>query len=142
MWLAWSHGRGRLSRMYYQAVKRRSCCGEKQAMCEFMFLSNPSYLKVLIGALFHFMSIGWGTADAFCLFRHNNELFIVTDSSVLKLRVCVFPQSPFRQRGTIKYFNIFYSISFILLDLLILCFFLDRQHTNRDSEALQLFASH
>lgn len=35
------------------SLKRRSCCTGKQGTCEFMFLSNPSYLKVLISSLFH-----------------------------------------------------------------------------------------
>lgn len=80
---------GRLSWMHYQALKRRSCCTERLAMCELMSLSNPSYLKVLISALFHFVAISWDTTDAFCLLRHSKMIFIVSDSSFLKFSLCV-----------------------------------------------------
>lgn len=80
---------GRLSWMHYQALKRRSCCTERLAMCELMSLSNPLYLKVLIGALFHFVAISWDTTDAFCLLRHSKMIFIVSDSSFLKFSLCV-----------------------------------------------------
>lgn len=79
---------GRLSWMHYQALKRRSCCTERLAMCELMSLSNPSYLKVLISALFHFVAISWDTTDAFCLLRRSKMIFIVSDPSFLKFSSC------------------------------------------------------
>lgn len=69
--------------------KRHSCCRGKQAMCEFMFLSNPLYLKVLISTLFHCVSISTNTTDAFCLLRNNNMILIVSDFCFLQLHLCV-----------------------------------------------------
>lgn len=37
-------------------------------MCEFMFLSNLSYQKVLISGLFSSVAISTDEADAFCLY--------------------------------------------------------------------------
>lgn len=60
----------------------------ERAMCEFMFLSNPSYQKVSIGALFHSVAISEHTPDAFCLHRHSKIRFIVFDYSVMRLTFC------------------------------------------------------
>lgn len=47
-------------------------------MCEFMFLSNLSYQKVLISGLFSSVAITRDGADAFCLHVCNKRFIFVS----------------------------------------------------------------
>lgn len=77
-----AHGPGQIELNALPGLWRDAAAVERNRQCvNSCSLATPSYLKVLISALFHSPAINWDTTDAFCILRHNKTIFIVLDSS-------------------------------------------------------------